>query len=141
MRKQISQFVSQSQFARMQGVSPQRVGQWVQTGIITLTPDKKVDVKAATLELKRKLDLRKRDDWETAFNKKIRPKKSLPQKSPDPRERIQEYVVKKDFLETINGEEFIIPRGTVMRVYGRPGQKRVQVAFFPAGSKDRRIKK
>jgi DNA-binding transcriptional regulator YdaS (Cro superfamily) len=67
MKKKI---VTQSEFARIKGVSPQRVFQWVQEGIITLTPDRKVDVEMATRQLACNLDLIRRYDWEQSFKKR-----------------------------------------------------------------------
>lgn len=72
MKKKFSNFVSQSEFARMKGVSPQRVGQWVRDGIISLTLDRKVDVEIACQQLERRLDFGKRIDWEVTFGKKIK---------------------------------------------------------------------
>lgn len=69
----MKKFVSQAEFARMQGVSAPRVSQWVREGIITLTWDRKVDVEEASLQLRQRLDLGKRIDWEVTFGKKIQP--------------------------------------------------------------------
>ena len=63
-------FVSQAEYGRMKGVSKQRVGQWVQEGIIRLTPDRKVDVEEANKQLAGNLDHGKRMDYEINFEKK-----------------------------------------------------------------------
>lgn len=69
----MKKFVSQAEFARMQGVSAPRVSQWVRDGIITLTFDRKVNIELASLQLKQRLDLGKRIDWEVSFGKKLKP--------------------------------------------------------------------
>jgi len=43
---------------------------------------------------------------------------------------VEEYSVLKPFIEEIDGKKFLIPAGTLMRVY-RDGRKNVEVAFFP----------
>lgn len=59
----MKRFVSQAAFARQQGVSRQRVHQWLRGGIIQ-SIDGKIDSKKAIVELERNLDHGRRIDWE-----------------------------------------------------------------------------
>lgn len=123
---------TQSKFAEMQGVSKQRVGQWIRAGTITLGEDRKINVELAKKELERNLDFRRREDWEVGSGRRIQPKKIKKSRRSGP---VAVYRVIKPFEETIDGEKFLIPGGTRMVVYGRKGSKQIEVAFFP-GSRE-----
>lgn len=59
--------VSQRKFAELEGVSRQRVNQWVAQNIISLDLNGKVDVEKAREELRRNRDENKRIDWATSY--------------------------------------------------------------------------
>jgi len=114
--------VSKSEFARLQSVSRQRVSQWIKSEIISVNPDGLINLERATKELLKNRDEGRRIEWQI-FQGKMG--------NADLESGVVDYLVVKQFIEKIGGDEFVIPKGTILRVYGAKGSNRIQVAFFP----------
>jgi transcriptional regulator with XRE-family HTH domain len=114
--------ITQKDFARQQGVSPARVNQWLRDGIVSresILPDGSLDPVAASRDVLKNRDPSKRLEYEI--------RRAESNHSPE----VEDYLVVKAFIQEIDGEEFRIPRGTILRVYGRKGSSRIEIAFFP----------
>jgi hypothetical protein len=113
--------ITKKQFAVMQKVSPARVSQWTKTKIISTLPDGTIDPIKGERDLLKNRDATKRLDWESSFNRQIRPERIKPP-------LVEEYEVLLPFTEKINGREFLIPKGSTIRVTSRG------ILFIPPGS-------